>query len=169
MVADTRKFLLLDAHKKEQVMNDNVVINFPSKSSEADAKHLLEIAVVTELQNNIPVSVTLNDHSLNVAGYLSLLSGITPSVSLGDKVLISTVQDGVLIHGVVMPTGTPVRASFSFVEDKLIIEAQGAVALKSGKATVELTKAGEIRIDGKNIRTKAQKMLTMLAGIVRLN
>ena len=151
-------------------MSDNVVINFPSTSSEADAtKHLLEIAVVTELQNNIPISVTLNDHSLNVFGYLCLLDGIVPSVNLGDKVLISSVQDGVLILGVVTPRGAPVRASFSFVEDMLVIEAQGAVALKSGTATVELTKAGEIRIDGKNVRTKAQKMLTMLAGIVKLN
>ena len=151
-------------------MNDNVVINFPSTSSEADVtRQLLEIAVVTELQNNQPVSVTLNDHSLNVIGNLSLLSGIVPSVNLGDKVLISSVQDGVLILGVVTPRGAPVRASFSFVGDMLVIEAQGAVALKSGKATVELTKAGEIRIDGKNVRTKAQKMLTMLAGIVKLN
>ncbi|MBU0620629.1 MAG: hypothetical protein KJ795_02170 [Gammaproteobacteria bacterium] len=151
-------------------MNDSVVIDFPSKSSEADASQiLLNIAVVSEIKNNVPVSVTLNDLSLNVVGYLSLLSGIVPGVNLGDKVLISAVQDGVLIHGVVTPIDASVRASISFVEDMLVIEAQGAVALKSGKATVELTKAGEIRIDGKNVRTKARKTLTMLAGEVKLN
>lgn len=151
-------------------MNDNVVINFPSKSSEADTPtNQINIAVVTQVKGRIPLSVALNGNSYPVSGYLSTMPGIAPSVSIGDKVLISMDEEGVLIHGVVMPIDAPVVASFGYVDGKLLIEAQGAVVLKSGKATVELTETGEIRIDGKNVRTKAQKMLTMLAGEVKLN
>ncbi|MDO8989117.1 MAG: hypothetical protein Q7U91_05740 [Sideroxyarcus sp.] len=151
-------------------MNKNVLTYLPPQPSEADAPDtLLSVAVVTEMHDNMPASVTLNGLSYNVVGFLSLMPGIVSGARLGDKVLISPVQDGVLIHGVVMPTGTPARASFGFVEGKLVIEAQGAVVLKSGSATVELSEAGEIRIDGKNVRTKAKKTLTLQGGQVSLN
>jgi hypothetical protein len=151
-------------------MKKNVLTCLPAQSSEAEAlNELLSIAVVTDMQNNLPVSVTLNELSYSVAGYLSLVPGIVPGVSLGDKVLVSPVQDGVLIHGVVMPIDTPVRASFGFVENKLVIEAQGAVVLKSGNATIELTEAGAIRVDGKDVRTVAKKTLTLLGAHVNLN
>jgi hypothetical protein len=68
-----------------------------------------------------------------------------------------------------MNVDTPARASFGFVEGKLVIEAQGAVVLKSGNATVELTEAGAIRIDGKDVRTVAKKTLTLLGAHVNLN
>ena len=148
----------------------NVLTYSTSKIREADAPNaLLSVAVVTDMQNEIPVGVSLNEASFNVVGYLSLTPGIVPAVSLGDKVLISPVQDGVLIHGVVMDVDTPARASFGFVDGKLVIKAQGAVVLKSGDATVELTEAGKIRIDGKDVRTKAQKTLTLQGGQVSLN
>lgn len=151
-------------------MKKNVLSYITSHHNEADTRNqLLSIAEVTEMHNSIPVSVTLNDHRYNVAGYLSLMPGIVPSVSLGDKVLISSVTDGVLIHGVVMPVDAPIRASFGIKEDKLVIEAQGAVVLKSGNATVELTEAGAIRIDGKDVRTVAKKTLTLLGGRINLN
>jgi hypothetical protein len=151
-------------------MKTNAVTYLPSQSIEADTPNtLLSIAVVTDMQNNIPVSVSLNEKSFNVVGYLSLLPGIVPGVSLGDKVLISSVQNGVLIHGVVMDVDTPARASFGFIGNKLVIEAQGAVVLKSGNATVELTEAGAIRIDGKDVRTVAKKTLTLLGAHVNLN
>jgi hypothetical protein len=151
-------------------MKINAVTYLPSQGSEADTPDtLLSIAVVTVMQNNRPVSVSLNENTFNVVGYLSLMPGIVPGVSLGDKVLISSVQNGVLIHGVVMPIDTPARASFGFVENKLVIEAQGAVVLKSGNATVELTEAGAIRIDGKDVRTVAKKTLTLLGAHVNLN
>lgn len=118
-------------------MNDNDVINFPAQSNEAEAPNeLLGIAVVSDMQNNIPMSVMLNELSYNVVGFLSQIKGIVPSVKLGDKVFVSTVQDGVLIHGVVMPIDAPAMASFGFVEGKLVIEAQGPVVLKSDNATV---------------------------------
>lgn len=151
-------------------MSKNALTYLTSQISEADApSNLLSIAVVADIQNNIPVSVTLNEHGFNVVGYLSLVPGIVPAVNLGDKVLISPVQGGVLIHGAVMPIDTPARASFGFVENKLVIEAQGAVVLKSGNATVELTEAGAIRIDGKDVRTIAKKKLTLLGANVNLN
>jgi hypothetical protein len=151
-------------------MKKNVLTYLPSQTQEADApSNLLSIAVVTDMQNNIPVSVMLNDLSYNVVGFLSLMPGIVPGVSLGDKVLISAVAEGVLIHGVVMNVDTPARASFGFIEGRLVIEAQGAVVLKSGNATVELTEAGAIRIDGKDVRTVAKKTLTLLGARVNLN
>ena len=151
-------------------MKKNTLTYLPAQSHETEAPNkLLSIAVVTDMQNNIPVSVMLNELSYNVVGYLSLMPGIVPGVSLSDKVLISSVQDGVLIHGVVMPVDAPARASFGFVEGKLVIEAQGAVVLKSGNATVELTEAGAIRIDGKDVRTVAKKTLTLLGAHVNLN
>lgn len=151
-------------------MKKNVLSYIPSHHNEADTPNqLLCIAEVTEMHNSIPVSVTLNNHRYNVAGYLSLMPGIVPSVSLGDNVLISSVAEGVLIHGVVMPVDAPIRASFGIKEDKLVIEAQGAVVLKSGNATVELSEAGAIRIDGKDVRTVAKKTLTLLGGRINLN
>jgi hypothetical protein len=90
-------------------------------------------------------------------------------MNIGDKVYISIEEDGVLIHGIVMPPDAQVQASFTYVEGKLVIEALGAVILKSGKATVELTEAGGIRIDGKDVRTKAKKTLTLLGAHVNLN
>jgi hypothetical protein len=151
-------------------MNKNVLTYLPSQSHEAEAPNkLLSIAVVTDMQNNIPVSVMLNELSYNVVGYLSLMPGIVPGMNLGDKVLISAVAEGVLIHGVVTDVDAPARANFGFVEGKLVIEAQGAVVLKSGNATVELTEAGAIRIDGKDVRTVAKKTLTLLGASVNLN
>lgn len=151
-------------------MKNSALTILPSPSREAvTPPNPLSIAVVTDMYDNLPVIVTLNELSFNVVGYLSLVPGIVPGVTLGDKVLVSPVQDGVLIHGVVMPIDTPVRASFGFVEGKLVIEAQGAVVLKSGRATVELTEAGAIRIDGKDVRTVAKKTLTLLGAHVNLN
>jgi hypothetical protein len=134
------------------------------------------IAVVTQVKNHIPQSVALNGNNYPVTGYLSTMPGIAPGMSIGDKVLISAVEEGVLIHGVVMPPDAPMQASFAYVEGKLVIEAQGAVILKSGKAMVELTEAGEIFIDGKDVRTVADDVrtvahesLTLLGGKVELN
>ena len=151
-------------------MKNNILTYLPSTTQQVDApaQHL-NIAVVSEMQNSIPLSVTLNEQRYSVMGYLSQMTGIIPSFNLGDKVLISAVEQGVLIHGVVMPFDAPARASFGFVNDKLVIEAQGAVVLKSGNSTVELTEAGAIRIDGKDVRTVAKKTLTLLGGRVNLN
>jgi hypothetical protein len=134
------------------------------------------IAVVMQVKGNIPQSVALNGNNYPVIGYLSTMPGIAPGMSIGDKVLVSAVEEGVLIHGVVTPIDAPVQASFAYVEGKLVIEAQGAVILKSGTATVELTEAGGIRIDGKDVRTVAEDVrtvahesLTLLGGKVELN
>ena len=151
-------------------MKNNVLTYLPSAPSQLDTpSQPLSIAVVSEMQNSLPVSVTLNEQHYSVMGYLSQMPGIIPNINLGDKVLISSVEQGVLIHGVVMPLDAPARASFGFVNDKLVIEAQGAVVLKSGTSTVELTEAGAIRIDGKDVRTVAKKTLTLLGGRVNLN
>lgn len=151
-------------------MKNNVLTYLPTTTQQADAPNQhLNIAVVSEMQNNIPLSVTLNEQHYSVMGYLSQITGIIPSFNLGDKVLVSAVEQGVLIHGVVMPFDAPARASFGFVNDKLVIEAQGAVVLKSGNSTVELTEAGAIRIDGKDVRTVARQTLTLLGGRVNLN
>lgn len=151
-------------------MNKNVLSYTPTPNREIEMPHsLLSIAEVTEIHNSIPVSVTLNEQHYIVVGYLSLMPGIVPNVSLGDKVLISSVAEGVLIHGVVMPVDAPIRASFGIKDDKLVIEAEGAVVLKSGNASVELTAEGSIRIDGKDVRTVAKKSLTLLGGNVNLN
>lgn len=127
------------------------------------------IAIVTQVQNDMAKSVKLNGRLFDVIGYLSPMPGIAPCMETGDHVLISVAGEGVLIHGVILPTDTPVRASFRIIEGKLVIEAQGAMTLKSGSATVELSEAGEIHIDGKNVRTKAKKTLAMLAGEMKLN
>lgn len=151
-------------------MKNNVLTYLPSTAAQLDTpSQPLSIAVVSEMQNNVPVSVTLNEQHFSVTGYLSQMPGIIPSINLGDKVMISAVEQGVLIHGVVMPLDAPARASFGFVGDKLVIEAQGAVVLKSGNSTVELSEAGAIRIDGKDVRTVAKETLTLLGGKVELN
>ena len=122
----------------------------------------------------LPVKISLI--RIRWRSYLSLMAGITPLINLGDQVFISAVEDGVVIHGVFTPIEAPTRASFGFKDDKLVIESQHAVILKSGDTTIELTEAGSIRIDGKEVRTKAkevhtvaQKTLTLLGGTVNLN
>ena len=169
----------------------NKVLNFKPKAKAKTAETGLSnpttaIAVVTEVNGTQPVSVTLNDTRYPVTHYLSTLSGIAPSVKLGDQVLISAVpeEDGVMLHGVMMHyADQPSRSSISMQDDKLVIEAQGAVVLKCGSSTIELNEAGEIRIDGKdvrtvadmvrtegkNVRTVAKKTLTLLASEVKLN
>ena len=151
--------------------NDNVLTLFSTKFGTAPPNQPLSIAVVTHISDTSPASitVTINDHHYHVAGFLSALAGVTPGINPGDKVLISAVEDGVLIHGLVLPVDAPARASFGFKEGKLVIEAQGAVILKSGNATVELTEAGTIRIDGKDVRTVAKKTLTLLGSKINLN
>jgi hypothetical protein len=151
-------------------MKNNVLTYLPSTNQQTETPaQQLSIAEVSDVQNGIPLSVILNEQHYSVMGYLSQMPGIVPSINLGDKVLISSVEQGVLIHGVVMPLDAPARASFGIVGDKLVIEAQGAVVLKSGTSTVELTEAGAIRIDGKDVRTVAKKTLTLLGGRVNLN
>jgi len=151
-------------------MKNNVLTYLPSSAQQADTPaQPLSIAVVSEMQNSMPASVLLNEQHYSVIGYLSQLPGIIPCINLGDKVLISAVELGVLIHGVVMPLDATARASFGFVNNKLVIEAQGAVVLKSGNSTVELTEAGAIRIDGRDVRTVAKETLTLLGGKVELN
>lgn len=151
-------------------MDKKVVSYFPTHKRETDTPNLQpSIAIVTKIQNDIPVSVTLNEISMDVIGYLSLLPGMMPNISLGDKVLISTVQEGVLIHGVVMPVDAKARASFGLKGDTLVIEALGSVLLKNEHATIELTQAGAILIDGKDVRTIAEQTLTLLGGKVEMN
>lgn len=160
----------------ENPILQNNILNFkpqaelPAPGEEtAQNGHAQRIAIVTQVKNCIPQSVELNGNNYLVTGYLSTLPGIAPGMKIGDKVYVSMEEEGALIHGIVMPPDAPVQASFAYVEGKLVIEAQGAVILKSGKATVELTEAGEIRIDGKNVRTKAKKTLTLLGARVNLN
>ena len=142
----------------------------PESNQEKQTANLVhEIAVVTNVQNNLPVSVEINQQNYIVSGYLSPVSGMAPSAVIGDQVLVSLTQNGLLIHGVITPAGEPIRASFGFVEGKLVIEAQGAVLLKSGHSSIEMSEAGAIRIDGKNVRTVAKQVLTFLSSKINLN
>lgn len=142
----------------------------------APIAHTHRIAVITQVKNHIPQSVALNGNNYPITGYLSTQPAIGPGMRIGDRVYVSVEEAGVLIIGVVMLPDTQVQANFTHVEGKLVIEAQGAVILKSGTATVELTEAGEIFIDGKNVRTVAEDVstvahesLTLLGGKVELN
>lgn len=151
-------------------MTKSVLTYLPNTAAQPDpVSQALALAVVSELHNNLATSVTVNDRHYPVVGYLSLLPGLVPGSKLGDSVLISNVPQGVLIHGVVSPIDAPQRASFRYEGDKLVIEAQGAVLLKSGQSSVELSAAGEVRIEGKNVRTVAKKILTLLASKINLN
>jgi hypothetical protein len=127
------------------------------------------IAVVTQIDNHILQSVALNGINHPVIGYLSTQPTHAPSIKIGDKVYITMEEDGVLIHGIVMPPNMQAQIRFTYVNGQHVIEAQGSVLLKNSKATIELTEAGEIRIDGKNVRTVAEETLTLLGGNVELN
>ena len=161
------------------MQKDNVLTFVASPKHQTEPfNQTFGIGVVSQISDTEParITVTVNETHYPVAGYISPLSGIIPSICLGDTVLVSAVGEGVWIHGVMMPVDAPARASFGFKDDKLVIEAQGAVMLKSGNATVELTEAGTIRIDGKDVRTVAQDVctvaketLTLLGGKVNLN
>lgn len=120
--------------------------------------------------------VMLDGQHFDVVGYYGQTKGIIPDLIPGDQVLVSEVENGVLIHAVLTPADTPVRASIGFKDDMLVIETQGTVMLKSGNATIELTKSGDIRVDGKTIHTvgidvstKAKKTLELLGGDIKLN
>lgn len=158
----------------ENPITGNRVLNFKSKAT-AKAKapaassetslfdQATAIAVVTGVSDTRAVSVTLNDISYPVTHYLSTLPGIVPSVKLGDQVLISAVpgEDGVMIHGIMMLyADKPSRSSISMHDGKLVIEAQGAVILKCASSTIELTEAGEIRLNGRDVRTVADTVHT---------
>ena len=152
----------------ENPIMENKVLNFKPKAKAKSAETGLSnqaygIAVVTEVNGTQPVSVTLNDTRYRVTHYLSTLPGIAPSVKLGDEVLISAMdgKEGVMIHGVsTLYSEQPSRSNISMQDDKLVIEAQGAVILKCGASTIELTEAGEIRINGKDVRTVADTVRT---------
>lgn len=121
------------------------------------------IAVATEVAGTRALGVVFNETHYNVTHYLSSISGIEPRVQLGDEVLISAIagKEGVMIHGVLtLYSEQPSRASFGLQDGKLVIEAQGAVILKSGLSTIELTETGEVHIDGKDVRTVADKVRT---------
>lgn len=153
-------------------MEKKVISYLPSPNHKADTPNQsqsIDIAVVTEAQNDIPVTVTLNDRSLAVIGYFSLSMEVKPKIQLGDIVLIKLVQEGAWILGVGMSFDTPDRASFYMKDDNLYIEAKGSVVLKNEHATIELTKAGTILIDGENVRTVAEQTLTLLGGKVIVN
>jgi uncharacterized protein (DUF2345 family) len=113
--------------------------------------------------------VAQNGYNYFVTGYLSTMPGIAPCMSLGDKVLVSALSEGVLIQGVVVPVDAPIRASFSFVEGKMVIEAQESIILKSGGTTIELSADGIIRTDAKIIRTIAEDELTLQGSNLKLN
>jgi hypothetical protein len=143
------------------------------------------IAVVSEIKNGMASRITLHDTSYPVLACLSALPGLAQQMQLGDRVLISPVagEAGVVILGFVMTASSPTLASLSLQNGKLVIEAQGALTLKSGTSTIELTAAGEIhiagkkmrsvadsiRINGQNVRTVASDTLTLLGGNVNLN
>ena len=151
---------------------DNVLTFAPSPKHQTEPfNQTFGIGVVSQISDTEPASitVTVNETHYPVAGYISPLSGIIPSICLGDTVLVSAVGKGVWIHGVMMPIDAPTRASFGFKDDKLVIEAHGAVLLKSGTATVELTETGGIRIDGKEVRTKAKETLSLQGSNVKIN
>ena len=126
-------------------------------------------AVITHVKDNMPVSVAQNGNNYFVTGYLSTMPGIAPCMSLGDKVLVSALGEGVLIHGVVMPVDAPIRASFSIVDGKLVIEAQEAIIFKCGGTTIEMSADGIIRTDARIIRTIAEDELTLQGSNLKLN
>jgi len=147
----------------------NNILNFKPKAQASAAgqdadtlKQTSGIAVVTQVKGNMAASVLLHDISYPVSHYLSVMQGITPIINLGDKVLVSVLagEGGVMILGVMTHVDAEASASFGMKDGKLVIEAQGAVILKSGRATVELTEAGEIRINGKDVRTVADSVRT---------
>ena len=154
-------------------MEKKVISYLPNPNHKADTPNqpysTVSIAVVTEVQNNSPLTVTLNDVNYAVIGYFSLTQDIKPNIKLGDIVLINPVPEGAWILGVGMSFDAPDRASFYMKDDNLFIEAKGSVVLKNEHATIELTKAGAIRIDGKDVRTVAKKTLTLLASEVKVN
>ena len=107
----------------ETPATNNNILNFKPKalaaSSETDLiEQTTAIAVISEVCGTQALSVTLNDTRYPVTHYpvthyLSTLTGIAPSVKLGDRVLISAIagEDGVMLHGVMMPyAATPSRS-----------------------------------------------------------
>ena len=151
-------------------MNKKVISYLPYPYHKADTPNKLQgEAVVTEVQNNIPLTVTLNDISLAVVGYYSMTPWFVPNFKLGDNVLVTAVPGGVKIVGVDMSFEESARVSLSVDGDNLVIEAKGSVVLKNEHATIELTKDGAIFIDGENVRTVAEQTLTLLGGKVLVN
>lgn len=165
-------------------MNDNILTFTPKPVAEISALsgQMFYHAVVNPMTADNQVTVTVNGLNYKVVGYLSQTKGLVPNIEPGDQVCISAIKgeegiaDGVLIHGVYTAADAPQRAHIGYEDGKLLIEAQGAILLKSGNSTIELTEAGEVRVDGKTVRTVAEDVstvaresLTLLGGKVEVN
>ena len=151
-------------------MEKKAVSHLPSHRNEADTPSQQDHhAVVTDVQNNIPITVKLNDVNVPVLGYYTMTTEFMPTIKLGDNVLVKIAEAGAYIVAIRMKFDAPARVRFSVKDDNLVIEAKGSVLLKNEHATIELTKDGAIFIDGQNVRTVAEQTLTLLGGKVLMN
>lgn len=144
-------------------MQDNNITHLPSPRLETPC-----LTDSLEFHDGQPIAVTVRGHRYPIVGLLSQM-GFAPQLQPGDTVLVSEVEGGVIAHGVITPTGSASQASMRIEDGRLIIEAQGAITLKSGDSTIELTETGIIRINGKKIRGIGEERIDWLGGSVSIN
>ena len=53
--------------------------------------------------------------------------------------------------------------------ETLVLEAQGDIVLRNGQAKITLGAAGDVEIVGKSFTTRSQRLLRLLASMIKLN
>jgi hypothetical protein len=103
----------------------------------------------------------------------------SPSLALsdGDAVLV-WLHDGSRRGGIVLgrigpytePTQIVVAPdTFGARPETLVLEAQGDIVLRNGEAKITLSAAGDVEIVCKSFTTRSQRLLRLLASMIKLN
>jgi hypothetical protein len=136
----------------------------------------IQQAHVVQVTEGADITVRLPDTRV-VSCQMLLTGGSGPTLTAGDAVLI-WMSDATSATGVVLgrtgpyePAPTPVVPSEAFDArpKSLVLEAQGDVVLRNGHAKITLSADGDVEIVCASFTTRSQRLLRLLAPLIKLN
>ena len=140
----------------------------PAASSESLVASNVVLAVIESL-SAARIQVRCDGRLIDIVGVMTLSLGLSPELRVGDKVLVAETSQGAVIQGLVQPLSETAGVHFRIEDGKLVLEAAHAVTLKCGAATVELTGAGTVRLNGKYIAAVSEGPHQIKGSIIELN
>lgn len=137
----------------------------------------LHQANVLQVTEGADITVQLIGTTRAVSCQILLTGGSGLSLAPGDEVLV-WMPDAARSTGVVLgrtgpyeaaPTPVVPREEFDARPKTLVLEAQGDLVLRNGQAKITLGAQGDVEIVCASFTTRSQRLLRLLAPLIKLN
>lgn len=134
-------------------------------------------ARVLETVESGQVIVQLDDTARFVECHILHTGAPSLALSQGDAVLVwlqNEPRRGGIVLGRIGPYAEPTQIvvtpdKFAARPETLVLEAQGDIVLRNGEAKITLSAAGDVEIVCKSFTTRSQRLLRLLASMIKLN